>query len=103
MTESLIGFAVLLLVVFLGFPLGFAMVMVGFFGFGYIRGWEPALETVGQLILDFSMSYSFSVLPLFVLMGTFVYRAGLLLIRKEFYSTCLNQVSPEIIPSTNPP
>ena len=77
MTESLIGFAVLLLVVFLGFPLGFAMVMVGFFGFGYIRGWEPALETVGQLILDFSMSYSFSVLPLFVLMGTFVYRAGL--------------------------
>ena len=77
MTESLIGFAILLLMVFLGFPLGFAMVAVGFVGFGLVRGWEPALETVGQLILDFSMSYSFSVLPLFVLMGAFVYRAAL--------------------------
>lgn len=77
MTESLIGFAILLLMVFLGFPLGFAMVAVGFVGFGLVRGWEPALETVGQLILDFAMSYSFSVLPLFVLMGAFVYRAAL--------------------------
>ena len=77
MTESLVGFAVLLFVVFVGFPLGFAMVVVGFVGFGLVRGWEPALETVGQLILDFSMSYSFSVLPLFVLMGAFVYRAAL--------------------------
>ena len=77
MTESLVGFAVLLFVVFMGFPLGFAMVVVGFVGFGLVRGWEPALETVGQLILDFAMSYSFSVLPLFVLMGAFVYRAAL--------------------------
>ena len=77
MIESLAGFAILLLLVFLGFPLGFAMVAVGFVGFGVVRGWEPALETVGQLILDFAMSYSFSVLPLFVLMGAFVYRAAL--------------------------
>lgn len=77
MIESLAGFAILLLMVFLGFPLGFAMVAVGFVGFGLVRGWEPALETVGQLILDFAMSYSFSVLPLFVLMGAFVYRAAL--------------------------
>ena len=77
MTASLIGFAILLLMVFMGFPLGFAMVIVGFVGFGLVRGWEPALETVGQLILDFAMSYSFSVLPLFVLMGAFVYRAAL--------------------------
>ena len=77
MIASLIGFAVLLAMVFMGFPLGFAMIAVGFVGFGVVRGWEPALETVGQLILDFAMSYSFSVLPLFVLMGAFIYRAAL--------------------------
>ena len=77
MLISVLGFVVLLLLCFSGFPLGWAMVLVGFGGFGLVRGFEPALATVGQLILDFSMSYSFSTLPLFILMGAFVYRAAL--------------------------
>ena len=43
MTLSLIGFAVLLVIAFLGFPLGFAMMLVGFVGFAYVRGIDPAL------------------------------------------------------------
>nr|MCS5599812.1 TRAP transporter permease [Rhodospirillales bacterium] len=77
MLISLVGFAVLLVICFAGFPLGWAMVSVGFVGFGLIRGFEPALATLGQLILDFSMNYHFSTLPLFILMGAFVYRAAL--------------------------
>ncbi|HJO86019.1 MAG TPA: TRAP transporter large permease [Rhodospirillales bacterium] len=77
MLISVIGFVILLLLCFSGFPLGWAMVLVGFGGFGIVRGFEPALATLGQLILDFSMSYSFSTLPLFILMGAFVYRAAL--------------------------
>ena len=84
MTASLIGFAVLLVICFLGFPLGFAMVAVGFVGFGIVRGFEPAVATVGTEILDFSMSYSFSALPLFILMGAFVYRAQL---AEDMYDT----------------
>jgi tripartite ATP-independent transporter DctM subunit len=74
---SLIGFGVLLIICFAGFPLGWAMVLVGFGGFGIVRGIEPAFATVGQLVLDFSMNYHFSTLPLFILMGAFVYRAAL--------------------------
>jgi tripartite ATP-independent transporter DctM subunit len=77
MLVSLIGFAILLLICFAGFPLGWAMVVVGFGGFAFVRGIDPALGTVGQLLLDFSMNYHFSTLPLFILMGTFVYRAAL--------------------------
>lgn len=77
MTASFIGFAVLLGIAFLGFPLGFSMMMVGFVGFAMLRGWDPAFEMVGQQIIDLSLSYGFSVLPLFVLMGVFVYRANL--------------------------
>ena len=77
MVVSLIGFGILLVICFIGFPLGWAMVLVGFFGFGFVRGFEPALATVGQLVLDFSMNYHFSTLPLFILMGAFVYRAAL--------------------------
>ena len=77
MTESLVGIGVLLVILFLGAPLGFSMMIVGFAGFGLIRGWEPALEMAGQQILDLALGYSFSVLPLFILMGVFVARAAL--------------------------
>jgi tripartite ATP-independent transporter DctM subunit len=77
MEFAAIGFGVLLLLCFLGFPLGFSMIAIGFVGFAVVRGVDPALATVGQLILGFAMDHGFSVLPLFVLMGTFVYRAEL--------------------------
>ena len=77
MEASLIGFAALLLIAFIGFPLGFSMMMVGFFGFAYFRGWSPALEMVGQQIVELSLSSGFAVLPLFVLMGLFIHRANL--------------------------
>lgn len=84
MIESLIGFAVFLLLAFLGIPLGFAMIAVGFVGFGLVRGWTASMEMVAQIIVDISMSHGFSVLPLFVLMGAFVFVSGL---SDELYDT----------------
>ena len=69
--------AVLLLVAFLGFPLGFSMMLVGFVGFAIVRGVGPAMETVSQQILDLALNANFVTLPLFVLMGVFVFRAAL--------------------------
>ncbi len=77
MTISLIGIAVLLAIAFFGFPLGFSMMTVGFVGFGLLRGWDPAMKMVSQQILDLAYNFSFSVLPLFILMGVFVTRARL--------------------------
>ena len=77
MAEALIGLAAVLVVAILRLPLGFTMAAVGFVGFATVRGPGAAVETVGQLILDFSMSYTFAILPMFVLMGAFVHRSGL--------------------------
>ena len=77
MTVSLIGIVVLLVLAFFGFPLGFSMMTVGFIGFGFMRGFDPALKMVSQQILDLAYNTSFSVLPLFILMGVFVTRARL--------------------------
>ncbi|MAF46713.1 MAG: TRAP transporter large permease subunit [Rhodospirillales bacterium] len=77
MIVSLAGLAILLVVVFMGVPLGFAMMIVGFVGYGFVRGFEPGLIMAGQQILDLAMNYSFSVLPLFILMGVFVAHAAL--------------------------
>ncbi|HUG79204.1 MAG TPA: TRAP transporter large permease [Burkholderiales bacterium] len=77
MEASLIGFAVLLALCFAGVPLGFALLLVGLAGFAFERGLGAALAMSGQQILDFSTNYGLTVLPLFVLMGSFIHRAEL--------------------------
>ena len=77
MEAALIGFAILLVLVFLRVPIAFAMGFVGFAGFGVLSGWQPSLSMVGTLVSDTALSYGLSVVPLFILMGNFVARAGL--------------------------
>ena len=76
MIEALIGFAVLLALIFLRLPIGFAMALVGFFGFSLHVGVGPSLSMVGQITYNTGLTYTFSALPLFILMGNFVNRAG---------------------------
>jgi tripartite ATP-independent transporter DctM subunit len=75
MTVALVGFAILILLCFLGVPVAFATLLVGFAGFGLLRGFEASLSMVGQQITYGAINYGMSVIPLFVLMGVFIYRA----------------------------
>lgn len=77
MTLGLLGLGVLLLVAFIGVPLGLTMMIVGFGGFAMVRGIDAGMAMVGQTITSNSMSYGFIVVPLFVLMGNFIFRADL--------------------------
>ena len=84
MALSLLGFGLVLLLAFFGIPLGIVLLLVGIGGFAFVRGglFEidsliAALSMAGQQVLDFSTNYGLSVLPLFVLMGTFIHRAQL--------------------------
>ncbi len=77
MTLALTGFAVLILLCFFGIRVGFATMFVGIVGFAYLRGWPAAFSLAGQQIMDDAMNYNLSVIPLFILMGTFIYRADL--------------------------
>ncbi|MDA0238692.1 MAG: TRAP transporter large permease [Proteobacteria bacterium] len=77
MEVVVLGFVALFVLVFIGVPLGFGLMLVGLGGFAVVRGIEPGLAMAGQQILDISTNFGFSVLPLFILMGAFVHRAGL--------------------------
>jgi C4-dicarboxylate transporter, DctM subunit len=77
MTASLIGFAAVLALIFFRVPIAFAMAAVGFAGYALAEDLAPALALLGQTIYSTARSYDFSVLPLFILMGNFVNRAGL--------------------------
>ena len=77
MTVALIGFAILIILVFLRLPIAFAMGLVGACGFAYLSGWRPSLAMVGTLCSEVALSYSLSVVPMFILMGNLVSKAGL--------------------------
>lgn len=87
MIESIIGFTVLIIMVFLRLPLAFAMGVVGFVGFWYINdyNWTAAMSMAARRIIDTGQDYGLSVIPLFILMGNFVTRAGL---SAELYRAC---------------
>jgi C4-dicarboxylate transporter, DctM subunit len=76
-TESLLGFAAIFALALLRVPLAFAMGLVGVIGMGLTRGWMPAVASVAQVVHETGFAYTLSVIPLFILMGNFVARAGL--------------------------
>ncbi|KAB2936123.1 MAG: TRAP transporter large permease [Rhodocyclaceae bacterium] len=77
MQEALIAFAVMLGLTFLRLPIAFSMALVGFCGFAYLVSFNAALSMVGSVAFETGMSYTLSIVPLFILMGNLVTRAGL--------------------------
>lgn len=77
MTEALLGFGAVFLLALLRVPLAFAMGFVGFIGLGLMRGWGPTAASAAQVVYDSGFAYTLSVVPLFILMGNFVAKAGL--------------------------
>lgn len=77
MSAALIGFAVLIAISMSGMPLAYATLLVGFVGFGLARGWESAVVMSGQQIAEMIVNPNLVVVPIFVLMGEFIRRAGI--------------------------
>jgi tripartite ATP-independent transporter DctM subunit len=83
MIEALLGFVAVFVLAFLRIPLALAMSLVGLVGLGLMRGWVPAFASTSQVIFETGFQYVLSVIPLFVLMGNFVARAGM---ARELYT-----------------
>jgi tripartite ATP-independent transporter DctM subunit len=82
---GVIGIVVLLLLFMLKMPVAFTMAFVGFVGFAYLNGIESALTLLAQDIFETLSSYPLSVIPMFILMGSFAYASG---ISQRLYRTC---------------
>jgi len=76
MTEGLLGFAAMFVLMALRVPIAVAMGLVGLAGLSLMRSWPAAMSAAGGEFVDIG-SYTLSVVPLFVLMGNFVTRAGM--------------------------
>lgn len=79
MMESLIGFSILLILIFLRIPIAFAMAAVGVVGYAAMIDFNmnAALSISSRRLLDTAQDYGLSVIPLFILMGNLISRSGL--------------------------
>jgi C4-dicarboxylate transporter, DctM subunit len=68
-SAGIIGLLVVLVMFLTGIELGFAMIVMGFLGFGYLISFTAAFNLLAKDMYDVLNSYSFTVIPLFVLMG----------------------------------
>ena len=76
-TIGIIGIGLLVLLFLLRMPVAFAMALVGFVGFAYLTTPEAALSLLARDIFDTFSSYPLSVIPMFILMGTFAFASGI--------------------------
>ena len=79
MIEGLVGLGIMMLLCALRVPIAFAMAIVGIAGYAYMRDWNwtVAFAMTQTKLYETGRNYTLSVVPLFILMGNFVTRAGM--------------------------
>lgn len=86
---GIVGIGLLVSLFLLRMPIAFAMALVGFVGFAYLTTPKAALSLLGRDIFDSFSSYPLSVIPMFILMGTFAFASG---ISRRLYRTAYTWV-----------
>jgi len=74
---GIVGACILLVLMFMGMPIGFVMLLTGFAGFAYLVTWGGALQVVTAVPYTLVTSYDYAVLPLFLLMAEICMAAGM--------------------------
>ncbi len=74
---GILGIFILLILLLLRMQIGIAMGLVGFLGFAYIAGWGPAFGILKTVPYTTFANNDLSVIPLFILMGSFAFAAGM--------------------------
>ncbi len=78
MTEAVVGLLAMLLLSLVRIPIALSMAIVGVVGYAYMRDWNwtIAFASLQTRLYETGRNYTLSVVPLFILMGNFVTRAG---------------------------
>lgn len=79
-----LGSALLMVLLLLGMPIAFMMMMVGFLGIWYLTSLDAALPIVAKTLYGVAAHYPYTIIPLFILMGGFASTAGM---TRELYET----------------
>jgi tripartite ATP-independent transporter DctM subunit len=81
---GILGSILLVFLLFLGMPIAFVMMLVGFLGISYLASISAALPVIANTVYETASFYPYTIIPLFILMGGFAGNAG---ITRELYQT----------------
>jgi tripartite ATP-independent transporter DctM subunit len=81
---GIIGSALLVILLFLGMPIAFVMMLVGFVGISLLASLGAALPVIAKTVYGVAANYPYTIIPLFILMGSFAGQAG---ITRDLYNT----------------
>ncbi|MDM8542799.1 TRAP transporter large permease [Desulfococcaceae bacterium HSG9] len=76
-TIGIVGIAGLFFLLLIGMPIGFSLAFVGFWGISFLTDISVALPTLIRSFFETFTTYSFTVIPLFVIMGELASVSGL--------------------------
>ena len=76
-TIGIIGTVALVALVFVGVRVYYAAAVVGLFGLVALIGWEAGAGVAGTIPHSKSVTYTLSVLPMFILIGYLAFHAGI--------------------------
>lgn len=74
---ALLGFGIMLFLIFLRVPIGVSMALCGIVGFAQLAGWGAAVSLIGSEPASAMSNLDMSVIPLFMLMGSLAVAGGL--------------------------
>ncbi len=81
-TAAILGICFFVVLLLAGMHVGIVMILTGFLGFAYVAGLGPGLSVIGSSPFATVCKYGYSVIPLFILMGSFCFYSG---IGRELY------------------
>jgi len=76
-TIGVIGTILVFFLLFLGMPIAFSLMLVGFAGIAYLSSLEAALPVAARTVYEVSAYYPYTVIPLFIVMGGFAGSSGM--------------------------
>lgn len=77
LTIGIIMVVCLIVLIVLKFPVGYAFLIIGFFGFIALRGWDGAFSYLATKVFSGCTQYLLTTVPLFVLMGEIAFASGI--------------------------
>jgi tripartite ATP-independent transporter DctM subunit len=81
---GILGSCLLFIFLLIGVPIAFSLMLVGFLGTTYLTSLNAALPMVARTVYESASHYSYTIIPLFIVMGSYAEITG---ISTDLYDT----------------
>ncbi|NWF93257.1 MAG: TRAP transporter large permease [Syntrophaceae bacterium] len=74
---GMVGSCLLFFLLLIGMPIAFSLMFVGFLGVSYLTSFKAALPLIARTVYETSHHYPYTIIPLFLVMGSYAEISGL--------------------------